>query len=411
MLNQRMEHRTPDRNSTDSMALSALDILAHPRLLGVAFILLALSACKTMPVAGPLAAQVVVVDDPGRWQVIDYARAPSVDEVVTQILDRRAIFVGESHDLFSHHLGQLEIIKGLYERGVPLVIGLEMVQQPFQSVLDAYVAGRLDDTELLRGIEWYKRWKFDFRLYRPIFHFAREHGIPLRALNVPVEVTQAISKVGLAGLPEALRRQLPAEMDLDVRGYAERLEKVFQKHPGSGKRNMAHFIEVQLAWDEGMAAAAADYLRAHTQKTMVMLAGAGHIVEGTGIPQRLQRRVDVPMATILQLDSGMDLSRRPADYVILSPIVELPPAGLIGVVLEQVENGMKIASISPDSHARDAGIQEGDVLVEANGVPIRELADLRLQMWVLKPGDRLSLVVLRGDGASARRIPITVTLK
>jgi len=376
---------------------------------------LSVAACKTLPTAallpgGPAAAGLIVAE-PGGWRVIDYARAPSVDEIVPALATKRAVFVGESHEHYGHHLTQLAIIEGLHRRGVPLAIGLEMIQRPFQPALDDYVAGRIDEVAMLRRTEWFERWKFDFRLYRPIFRFARDNGIPLLALNAPREVIQAVSKHGIDGLAPTLRRQLPADFDRDVAGYRERLETVFGGHPGAGKRDIEHFIDVQLAWDETMADTAASYLRAHPERTLVVLAGAGHVVDGTGIPQRLARRLAVPMATVLQLDSGIDLSARPADYVVLTERLELPPAGLIGVVLEPADGGMKILSIAEGSHAPAAGIEPGDRIVAIDGTPVRSLADIKLQLLGRKPGDEIRVVVLRGNGAGARRIALDVKLK
>lgn len=373
-----------------------------------------LAACKTLPVAqmpvAPASAALVAVD-PGQWKVLDYARAPMLDDVINALADRRVVFVGESHERYDHHLTQLKIIEGLHARGVPLAIGLEMIQRPFQQALDAYVAGRIGETEMLRRTEYFERWKFDFRLYRPIFLFAREQGIPLVALNAPVEVTKAIGKLGLDGLSPELRRQLPRDFDRDVAGYRERLEAVFSGHPGGKKKDFEHFIDVQLAWDETMAETAANYLRAHPRRSMVVLAGAGHVVEGTGIPQRLERRLDAPMATVLQTGSGIDLSGEPADYVVLSPPLELPPAGLIGVVLEQADRGMKIISIAEGSHAAAAGVRKNDRVIEVNGAPIATLGDIRLQLWNRKPGDTVRLGVLRGRDPWARRLDLDVRLK
>ena len=220
-----------------------------------------------------------------------------------------------------------------------------------------------------------------------------------------------MSEKGIAGLPPEIRPQVPQTIDRGLKGYRERLAAVFGHHPGAEKHDIEHFIEVQLVWDEGMAEAAADYLREHPERSMVVLAGAGHVVEGTGIPQRLQRRLAVPMATVLQLDSGLDLSAEPADYVILAQARELPPAGLIGVVLKQADRGMEIASIAEGSHAAKAGIQVGDRLIEINGAPISNLADVRLQLWNRKPGDRVRVMLLRGRGAFVRTLEVDVVLK
>ena len=61
---------------------------------------------------------------------------------------------------------------------------MEMFQQPFQRYLDEYVAGSIDEQTMLRATEYYRRWRMDFRHYAPILRYAREHGLPVIALNV-----------------------------------------------------------------------------------------------------------------------------------------------------------------------------------------------------------------------------------
>ena len=102
------------------------------------------------------------------------------------------VLIGETHDRFDHHLIQLEIIRGLHAIDLRIAIGMEAFQQRFQRHLDDYVAGKLSEPELLRETEYYRHWGFDFRLYQPILSFAREHGLPLVALNPPAELTRKV---------------------------------------------------------------------------------------------------------------------------------------------------------------------------------------------------------------------------
>jgi serine protease Do len=69
--------------------------------------------------------------------------------------------------------------------------------------------------------------------------------------------------------------------------------------------------------------------------------------------------------------------------------------------------GVKISSVEPDGGAREAGLQQGDVIVEANGVEINQFSDLSGQLKAKRPGESISLVVLR-DGQELEK---TVALK
>ena len=94
------------------------------------------------------------------------------------------VLLGESHAQAPHHRWQLETLQALRALHPAMVIGFEMFPRRVQPVLDRWVAGELTADEFLRQSDWKKVWRFDFELYRPLFEFARTHGIPMRALNV-----------------------------------------------------------------------------------------------------------------------------------------------------------------------------------------------------------------------------------
>ena len=77
---------------------------------------------------------------------------------------------------------------------------MEFIQRPFQPALDAYISGAITEREFLKRAEYFDRWGFDYRLYRPIFSFAKEHGIPMVALNAERELAEKVAKVGKAYL-------------------------------------------------------------------------------------------------------------------------------------------------------------------------------------------------------------------
>ena len=105
----------------------------------------------------------------------------SLATIIPALAEKRVVFIGETHDRFDHHLNQLAVIQRLHEQDPRWVIGLEYFQQPYQEYLDAYIAGTIDERTFLEKTEYFQRWRFDYRLYRPIFQYAREQGIPAAA--------------------------------------------------------------------------------------------------------------------------------------------------------------------------------------------------------------------------------------
>ncbi len=267
--------------------------------------------------------------DRASFEAINLNQPLALGALVTQLATDRVVFVGEIHDRYDHHQNQLEIIKRLHELDPNLAIGVEYFQQPFQKQVDDYIEGRTSENEFLRATEYYQRWGYDYRLYAPIFRYAREQRIPVRALNVPTALTSTVAKVGIAGLSQQQRAYLPRQIQPADEEYKNRLRDAFEEHLGVKPDAFNHFVEAQLVWDEGMAESGAAYLEANPGRRMVILAGAGHIEYGSGIPKRLERRTKVSYAIVL--NSGEDVEPHIADYLLLSQKQELPPAGALGV--------------------------------------------------------------------------------
>jgi uncharacterized iron-regulated protein len=179
-------------------------------------------------------------------KAFDLRNGMELESVVTKASSAQVIYVGESHDSYADHLTQLEIIRLLHAQNPNIAIGMEQFQQPFQSVLDGYIQGKLSEKELVRQSEWMERWKFDYRLYRPILSFAREHGIPVIALNIAKEIIGKVSKDGIEGLPEEDKGKIPSDIDYSDEKYRERLEKIYQQHPHKNKNGFERFLLVQL---------------------------------------------------------------------------------------------------------------------------------------------------------------------
>ncbi len=350
------------------------------------------------PSASPAALPGGPPDEPldTRTRVLDPRTLTDMERLIDAIADRRVVFVGESHDRYEDHLNQLAVIEGLHQRGKDLAIGMEFFQQPFQGALDAFVAGEIDEPELLRSTEYFDRWRYDYRLYRPILRFAREHRIPVIALNLESELTEKVGQGGIAGLTPEEQARVPADLDRENPAYRERVKQVFDMHPMREDRAFDHFLEVQLLWDEGMAERAARYLAEHPGKTLVVLAGAGHVEYGQGIPQRVQRRIQVPAASLLN-GSVRDLDPAAADYLLYPRRVELPATGLLGVMLGKKidDQGARVQGFAEGSGAKAAGIEEGDHIVRIGEQSVGGYGDIRIALIDSRPGQRLPVEVRR----------------
>jgi uncharacterized iron-regulated protein len=330
----------------------------------------------------------------GATPALDLKALSDLDTLIDRLADTRVVFVGEQHDRYEHHLTQLEIIRRLHAQHPELAIGMEAFQQPFQSYLDAYVAGELSETELLRNTEYYSRWGMDFRLYAPILRYAREQRLPVVALNLPREITRQVGRGGMESLSAQDRAQLPAEIDRSDAEYERRLLDIYDGHSHDNGQSFERFLQVQLLWDEGMAQRAADYLTAHPGQRLVVLAGNGHLAYGSGIPQRLLRRQPVSSAIVLNGWQG-GIEPRLADFLLFPAAQSLPPSARLGALLSEKGDHLSVALCQPGSPCQTAGLKPGDRVVSIDGQAINGMVDLQLALWGKHPGDRVTLGISR----------------
>lgn len=60
-----------------------------------------------------------------------------------------------------------------------------------------------------------------------------------------------------------------------------------------------------------------------------------------------------------------------------------------------VDRGVLIANVAPDSPAYKAGLEKGDIILKIDNRHISRIEDLQSFLWTKKPGDRVSLNVLK----------------
>jgi len=229
--------------------------------------------------------------------------------MIDDVAEADIVYVGESHTNEAHHGIQLLVIDYLYSRGRLHGVGMEMFQRKFQPALDQFVEGRIGEEELLERTEWKKRWGYDYALYRPILEFCRRHRLPVVALNVETEIRKAARKDGIEGLPEEMRRTLPAldDSDAEHRAYLERIyvqhfppDKKPDLEDPEHKERFEAFYRGMLLWDDTMADTVVRWFRtAPEDAQIVVLAGAGHIANRYGIPDRVHRRNGKDHATVV----------------------------------------------------------------------------------------------------------------
>jgi uncharacterized iron-regulated protein len=316
---------------------------------------------------------------------------------LTNISPPSAVFVGEVHDQLSYHVNQLAAITALRDKGERVAVGLEMIQTPFQSVLDDYVSGSIGFEEMLLRTEYFTRWGYDARLYQPIFEYARLHGLPLLALNASSELTTRVREVGIDGLDIDERAALPDTITPPAPSYRTVLEQVYSEHAELTDYGFERFVELQLTWDETMALTGARFLRDNPDHVLVVLAGVQHVAMGHGVPSRVGKHVEA-FGTIVLTDAERDSMPGSADVYLDLPDVALPDSGRMGVLIRPVTDAVIIDGFAEGSPAEQAGLRVDDVIVDIDGRAIERFHDVRIALWNKAAGDTVRVTVMRNAG-------------
>ncbi len=355
----------------------------------------------------------------GHWQSPRDGSTINQGKLLDDMAKRPIVLLGEAHTSDEHHRWQLHTLAALYGRNPNMVLGFEAFPRAVQPILDRWIRGELSEKEFIDLSRWNDTWRYDPGLYMPLFHFARMHRIPMRALNVERSLIGAVSKDGWASIDSA-RREGVSDPKAPSKAYRESLTKVFAMHgedkqekqpePALSKADaerLARFIEVQTIWDRAMAEALAQVRTAGGKPLVVAIVGRGHVEYGFGIPHQLADLGIDNTAVLLPWDKGQpcellktadDLTIAEAVFGVDEPAASASPAPpMLGVQIENTDKGVRVVKVVGGSVAAAAGLQAGDIVAEAGAVKMTKTMELVSTIHAISPGSWLPLVILR-DG-------------
>ena len=339
--------------------------------------------------------------------VIDVSVLKTLSDVINGVSDKKIVYIGEVHDVFAHHAVQLDVITGIYRNNPNIAIGMEMFQTQFQDTLDAYISGEMAESEFLKKSEYFKRWSFDYNLYKPILDFAKTEKVPVIALNLKREIIDKVSHGGIESLSEEEKVEIPDGLDFSDTEYRERLKEIFFLHKHSAHREFDHFYQSQIMWDETMSRSVDNYLRKNPDQTMIVLAGQGHLRYGSGIPLRTFRRNSIDYATVL-IDE--DVKKDIADYIVYPKPVEGITAPKLMVFLKIDDGVVSVAGFPDHSVSEQAGVRKGDRIIYIDNAEISSVEDIRIHLHYKSKGDVITVKVKRKIFFLDRQVDIEVEL-
>jgi hypothetical protein len=311
---------------------------------------------------------------------------------------------------------------------------MEFFLRTDQEALDAWLAGAIDDAEMLRRTAWYDRGSYRFEYYRPVMEVARSRGLRVVGLNVPREIPRAVNRGGLEALSDE-QRALVGEVTTDgspehryliARYFGDTVAVM----PPSWFENM---YAAQCLWDVVMARSILANLR--PDETMVVIVGTGHVAYDLGISRRIADelaaagRPAMAVATFCPVTAppppdpeedpaghpmggggkGMDtgaamaspasFTRGLADFVgVFADAGGIEAFPQLGFQMTDKEEAPTVSMVFPDSIAAAAGLASGDRIVDLNGVRPASRSELRTLLAATEWRQRVGFLVER-DGA------------
>ncbi len=352
---------------------------------------------------------------PGVWMDPASRTQISADTAIARLSEKAAVLIGESHTSAADHRWQLQLLAALQGRRPGMTIGFESFPRSVQPALDRWVAGDSTPHRFMIDSRWAEVWGYDVGLYMPLFHFARMNRLPMAALNVERRLVSRVGDEGWSAIPAGDREGLTDPAPAPA-AYVSRLAEVYAQHreepaetpPTLQDDVFRRFVEAQLTWDRAMAEAIATAGERNPGNLIVGIMGRGHLEYGYGVPHQLADLGTTEVAVLLTWTSDRPCSdlvgadgTPVADLVFgLDPeAAEAAPRGpRLGVTLSSMDKGVRIDSVLEGSIAEAAGLEVGDIVIEAASEAIRRPGELAAIVRRQAPGTWLPLTVARSGG-------------
>ncbi len=225
---------------------------------------------------------------------------PIAQAPLAALLPADALLVGEQHDAAEHHRLERALVETLAARGQLAALVLEMADAG-QST--ASLTRGADETDVRTALAWNDA-AWPWLSYGPAVMAAVRAGVPVLGGNLPRERMRAVmadAQLDTRLAPAALQAQQQAIRD----GHCGLLPE----------SQIAPMTRIQIARDIRMAHALERALL--PGKTVVLLAGGGHVLRDRGVPVHLAPDVS---ARVLLLQAGSAPQATPAvDLVLPTP--------------------------------------------------------------------------------------------
>jgi uncharacterized iron-regulated protein len=395
------------------------------RLLRLAAFTLMVVLLSALPVRAADKLLHLAIGDPARKDrvapvVLDGITDTKTGDVITpaelsaRLAGTRLLLIGEEHTSVEFHQVQYRVLSALIASGRHVMIGLEMYPYTEQRFLDQWRDGLLTEEGFVRLSRWYDNWGYNWLYYRDIFQLAREHHVPMFAVNTPREVVSAVRKKGLANLTPEEAAHIPKDIDIDSADHMTFFKTTFEDEQGPvhgsgmGDEMWKNMLSAQATWDATMGFNAVQALKqsGDPKAIMVVLVGSGHVAYGLGIERQAKKWFDGQTTSIIPVPVGPPsrglLKDTQASYAnftwgVPDEIDSAYPMLGTSTAVGSGDVPRRVIIVQDGSPAAQAGIKAGDEMQSFDGVPLTEKETFSRLMAGKRWGDMATIVVRRGS--------------
>ena len=210
------------------------------------------------------------------------------------LLPADALLLGEQHDNPDHQRIQAQVVQALVVGGQLAAVVLEMAEQPHTTALLAATASEADVQTALRWDE--KAWPWS--RYAPAVMAAVRAGVPVRGANLPrAQMREAMGNTTL-------------DTHLDAAALAAQQQAIREGHCNLlPETQIAPMTRIQIARDAAMAGVLGQAVAEVPGKTVLLIAGSGHVDKALGIARHLPGGLNAKAVLLSALEPGTATSR------------------------------------------------------------------------------------------------------
>ena len=253
---------------------------------GLATSLLLLAACTSPPPPSP---------------------SPQPLMQLRQLLPADALLLGEQHDAPEHQRVHQQVVQALAAQGQLAGLVLEMANQGGST---RGLSPQASEAEIQSALRWDER-AWPWAAYGPAVLSAVRAGVPVLGANLPRDALRATMR------DTSLDQRLPSA------ALAEQQQRIRSGHcdllPES---QIAPMTRMQIARDRAMAQTITE--AAQAGRTVLLLAGHGHVAPALGVPQHLPPSFKAK-TVLLQASQGDAATETGAKFDLVWPTGPIPP--------------------------------------------------------------------------------------